>query len=87
MAAEEHPGEAHRDGPGRERGQGDDGVDRRMLDAEEEGERHCPRCVTRREGELVGPDGDEHLAPVVARAPATREGLEMEQLVKTERAF
>ena len=76
MAAKEDPGEAHRDGPGCEGGQGNDGVNGRVGDAEEEGERHGPRRVTRREGELVGPDGDEHLALVVARAPATCKSLE-----------
>ena len=87
MAAEEHPGEAHCRGPGCERGQGDDGVKWRVLDAEEEGERHGPCRVTRREGELVGPNGDEHLASVVARAPAACEGLEIYQLEMTQSTF
>ena len=78
MAAEEHPGEADCGGPGGEGGQGEDGVDGRVRDTEEEGERYGPRRVARREGELVGPHGDEHLALIVARAPATSEGLEIE---------
>ena len=80
MAAEEHPGEAHRCGPGREGGQGEDGVDGRVREAEEEGERHGPRRVTRRKGELVGPHGGPH-ALIVARAPATSEGLDRESYI------
>lgn len=85
MAAEEHPGEAHCDGPGCERGQGDGGVKWRVLEAEKESERHGPRRVTRWEGELVRPNGDEHLASVVARAPTTCKGLQLNSTVGEER--
>ena len=81
MAPQQHSREADGEGPAREQRQGDDGAnDRgRVIDAEEERQRDGSRRVAWWEGEFVWPDGEQHLALIVAGATTTCEGLAKER--------